>query len=251
MMPISRREFSRGIAIAAMAPAFAMADSPVARLFRSLGEKQRAILHFPFDHPLRTVIRNNWAVVKPTIGDLSKPQQDLCREILKDVCSEDGFERFRRVMNDDFGGFERYHVAVFGEPEGPCEWVLTGRHVTIRGNLRGEVAGPVFYGHSLTNAWSIPSQTSGKIFNTLADHQKVRGTKLDSSALDDRQNRMVEELLTQFGSPFRRLQIAATDKWRLAFHGRDVWKLEGPGFSWHFHGLPHVHCWLEIGELAG
>ena len=26
----------------------------------------------------------------------------------------------------------------------------------------------------------------------------------------------------------------------------DVWRLEGPGFVWHFRGAPHVHVWVNI-----
>ena len=52
---------------------------------------------------------------------------------MKNLCSEDGYERFMKQMDDDAGGFEAYHVAVFGEPgtDKPFEWVLSGRHDTL------------------------------------------------------------------------------------------------------------------------
>ena len=59
-----------------------------------------------------------------------------------------------KQMDDDAGGFDAYHVAVFGEPgtDKPFEWVLTGRHDTLRadGNSVEGAAfgGPIFYGHA-------------------------------------------------------------------------------------------------------
>lgn len=29
----------------------------------------------------------------------------------------------------------------------------------------------------------------------------------------------------------------------------DVWRLEGPGFVWHFRGSPHVHTWVNIAQV--
>jgi hypothetical protein len=29
----------------------------------------------------------------------------------------------------------------------------------------------------------------------------------------------------------------------------DVWRLEGPGFVWHFRGAPHVHVWVNIARV--
>jgi len=29
----------------------------------------------------------------------------------------------------------------------------------------------------------------------------------------------------------------------------DVWRLEGPGFVWHFRGAPHVHTWVNIARV--
>ena len=30
----------------------------------------------------------------------------------------------------------------------------------------------------------------------------------------------------------------------------DIWKLEGPAFSWFFRGSPHVHTWLNVAQKA-
>jgi len=134
--PPSRREFVRvagtttlAVSLAAIgarpiatAPAqagprrTAPVETPVARFYRELDDDQRRSLCFPSDHPKRSLVGSNWAIVKPAIKDLSREQQALCREIFKGLCSEDGHERFLRQMEDDYGGFDKYHVAVFGEP---------------------------------------------------------------------------------------------------------------------------------------
>src|SRR5262249_13952761 len=66
--------------------------------------------------------------------------------------SEEGYKRFLRQMDEDQpGGFGSYHVALFGKPGAPFQWVMTGRHVTIRcdGNFDDGRAfgGPMIYGH--------------------------------------------------------------------------------------------------------
>ena len=89
------------------------------------------------------------------------------------------------------GGFENYHVAVFGEPgtDKPFEWVLTGRHDTLRadGNSVEGAAfgGPIFYGHAAdghdnedakhtNNVWWYQGEQANKIFRTLDDKQQAQ-----------------------------------------------------------------------------
>ncbi len=151
---LSRRDFVKTVGASALAAAVpivgaraagpsptAPAETAVSRFYQTLKPEQKQILCFPFDHPLRSQVNNNWAIVKPTIADLSNEQQALCKEIFKNLVSEDGLGRFEKQMEEDDGGFENYHVAVFGEPgtEKPFEWVLTGRHDTLRadGNSLG------------------------------------------------------------------------------------------------------------------
>ena len=50
------------------------AETAVARFYKTMTPEQRKILCFPFDHPLRKRVGNNWAIVKPTIDDLSSEQ---------------------------------------------------------------------------------------------------------------------------------------------------------------------------------
>ena len=187
-----------------------LAETAVARFYKSLSKTQREQLCFPFDHPLRSVVKNNWDIVKPTISDMNKEQQALCREIMKNLCSEDGYERFMKQMEDDAGGFDAYHVAVFGEPgtDKPFEWVLTGRHDTLRadGNsLEGAAfGGPIFYGHAAdghfnedakhtNNVWWYQGEQANKIFQTLDDKQKARAlvnkAEEDDARIDQAQGR--------------------------------------------------------------
>jgi len=56
-------------------------ETAVARFSTSLNGEQRRLIAFPFDHPRRFQGENNWAIAKPTIGDLSGEQRSLCREI--------------------------------------------------------------------------------------------------------------------------------------------------------------------------
>src|SRR5439155_9549177 len=51
-------------------------ETLVAQLYQSLSEEQRKVLCFPFDHPLRSKVDNNWFIVDKHIGDaLNKDQQ--------------------------------------------------------------------------------------------------------------------------------------------------------------------------------
>ena len=224
-----------------------VAETAVARFHKSLSQSQRGQLCFPFDHPLRSVVKNNWDIVKPTIGELNKEQQALCAEIMKGLCSEDGYERFMKQMEDDSGGFDAYHVAVFGEPgtDKPFEWVLTGRHDTLRadGNSLAGAAfgGPIFYGHAADghfnedakhthNVWWYQGEQANKIFQTLDDKEKARalfdkgeeddartiklkgdkpaGRGLAVADLDSQQKEMVRQLLEMMLRPFRACDAA-------------------------------------------
>jgi Protein of unknown function (DUF3500) len=285
-----------------------LAETAVARFHASLSKAQREQICFPFDHPLRSVVKNNWEIVKPAISDLNKEQQALCHEIMKGLCSEDGLERFTKQMEDDAGGFDAYHVAVFGEPgtDKPFEWVLTGRHDTLRadGNsLEGAAfGGPIFYGHAAdghfnedakhtNNVWWYQGEQANKIFQTLDDKQKaqalvakaeeddaktikLKGAKLPAHGLaiadlDSQQKDMVRLLLEMMLRPFRACDAAevrecldaagGADKLRLTYFKEgdigndgvwDIWKLEGPAFSWYFRGSPHVHTWLNVARRA-
>jgi hypothetical protein len=324
LQSLSRRQFVRSVGATALTGAIApqlladqatvgpkrtdKAETAVARLFKTLKDSQRKELCFPFDHPLRSRIGNNWAITKPKIEDLTMEQQELCREIFKNLTSEDGYDRYMRQMDDDYGGFEGYHIAIFGEPDTdkPFEWVLSGRHDTLRsdGNSVDGVAfgGPIFYGHAAkgnfnedakhtNNVWWYQGDLANKIFKTFDDKQqatalapkgpednarsiKLAGDKLPEvgikiAGLDGQQKSMVKDLIKAGTQPFRESDVqelmacveaaGGVDAMRLTFYKEgdvgndgtwDVWKLEGPAFSWYFHGSPHVHTWLNVARKA-
>lgn len=323
---LSRRGFVRSVGIAAAAATVpvigsrrglaaqtgpsrsAPAETAASRLHATLSGEQKKTICFPFDHPLRSQVNNNWAIVKPRIDDMTPEQQELCKEVMKNLCSEDGYERFMHQMDEDYGGFEQYHVAIFGEPggEGPFEWVLTGRHVTLRadGNSVEGAAfgGPIFYGHAsrsdtedaahTDNVWWYQGAQANRVFKSLDDKQqaqaliekgdpdaprtiKLKGQEIDEAPglrvadLDSQQKALVKKLLEDLAQPFRAVDAAelrecleeagGVDKLRLTFAKEgdigedqvwDIWKLEGPAFSWFFRGSPHVHTWLNVARKA-
>lgn len=281
--PISRRRFVQGIGAAAVAAGVPLiggqaaaaapktgssscdlAETAVARFYKTLGKAQRDEICFGFDHAKRSQVGANWAIVKPTIGDLTSEQKALCTEIMKNLCSEDGYERFTRQMDDDAGGLENYHVAIFGEPgtDKPFEWVLTGRHDTLRadGNSVDGAAfgGPIFYGHAAdgndqedalhtNNVWWYQGEQANKIFATLDEAQKKRAlvAKAEPDApattslkgeglvrsglavceLDGQQKQMVSRLVEMMLTPFRACDVAEVQECLAANGGVDKLQL--------------------------
>jgi len=164
-------------------------------------------------------------------------------------------------MNDDYGGFERYHVAVFGEPatEQSFEWVLTGRHLTVRANgslVEGAVSrGPIFYGHSAesdfqkdsrstNNVWWSLGQQASKIFSTFDPAQRRCAlNQLDKgdsvpfrderpgangllvSALDDSQKQIGQQLLRDLTGSFRSFDVEAVRECLVEAGGADKLRL--------------------------
>jgi hypothetical protein len=129
-------------------------ESLVKTLYNTLSETQKAAVALPWDNPKRSMSNANWAIVDPTIGKtFNGEQQDIIRAILKGVTNEEWYPKFEAQMKNDGGGFENYHVALFGNPNtGKSEWVMTGRHMTMRagGDPSENMAfgGPIFYGHA-------------------------------------------------------------------------------------------------------
>ncbi len=202
---VSRREFVRRVAGAGLAVAsgaipiigsatraFAgpspksTAETAVKRFYDSLDETQRKAICFPFDDPLRNRINANWAITKPKMEDIFKKDQlVLLDEVFKGVVSPDGYERFKKQMEDDDGGFDQYHVAVFGTPgSGAFEWELTGRHVTLRADgdsvAGAAFGGPIIYGHGAGdsvkglpgNVFYYQTQKANEVFKALDGKQR-------------------------------------------------------------------------------
>ena len=255
---INRRQFAVIVGAAALPAVPYTAESLVAQFQQSLTADQKRALTFPFDHPLRSVAYNNWKIVEPRIEDLAKPQRDHCRAILESLCTDDGLKRFDRQMSDDYGGFSKYHVAVFGEPGASrSEWVMTGRHLTIRAGGASSVIpkGPLFFGHSAErreNLWDAPGKHARALFASLDPAKQKRASEaegLATEALDPDQAKHIRLLADALTQPFRRAAMPLVNldgtRIRLNREGR-VWKLEGRDFAWFHHADPHAHCWLTV-----
>ena len=158
------------------------AETAVARLYATLSDPQKKEICFPFDHALRRRISANWHITEPTIGDkfYSVEQQKLIGDVFRNVTSEDGYERFKKQLDDDYGGFENYSIAIFGEPGSDAfEWEMTGRHLTIRadGNTVDGVAfgGPIVYGHGEgnpdKNVFHYQTKKANEVFEALDPKQ--------------------------------------------------------------------------------
>ena len=181
---VSRREFLKttitGLTLAAGAlpivgASHAMAapkptDRPetlAAALHKSLSEEQHKAVCFPFDHPLRRKVDNNWFITDKKVGQFfNQDQQEMIREIFKGVHSPEYAGQVMKQVEHDMGdeGFGGCAVALFGKPgTGKFEFVLTGRHVTRRcdgDSVAGSAfGGPIFYGHAAKSA------------NEKADHE--------------------------------------------------------------------------------
>ena len=50
-------------------------ETLVATLYKSLSEEQRKAMTFPFDHPLRSKVDNNWAITPHKINRFYTPDQ--------------------------------------------------------------------------------------------------------------------------------------------------------------------------------
>lgn len=201
----SRRDFLKnagtGLAVAASVSMTAkllaekkkapLPETQVAQLYKTLNEKQRKAICFPWEHPLRSAINNNWHITKLAVGDMEDDQIDLVKDIFNGLHSPE-YQKvvYDQVEHDSPGGFDDSAIAIFGKPgTGKFELVFTGRHVTRRcdgDSLDGAAfGGPIFYGHAAKGG-----------FNEKADHegnaywfQAKRPNEL-FSALDGKQRKV-------------------------------------------------------------
>lgn len=262
---VRRRDFLRAVAAAGIAAAVpwkgalvalgkepSPADAPEAllqTLFKSLTPEQRKIVALPWDDPRRLKVANNWKIVEPRIDKVFTPdQKTVLRDLFRGLVSGDGYERFQKQMKDDYGGFEQYHVAFFGDPaSGPCQGVFTGRHLTIRagGDPSGRMAfgGPIFYGHAVEfdekpdhpgNVWWHQSRLANRIYAAMDGTQRKKalveasppdepgsvalpGEKgpfdgLAASELSKDQKALLEETIRELLAPYRASDVETAMK---------------------------------------
>jgi len=210
---VSRRDFIKTAAgaaasavVAAKTPVWASTwreekpEALVKRFYESLKPEQKEKMCFSWDHADRLKVANNWDIVPQKIGTFyTGDQQQMLKDIFRGIVSEDGAGRFAKQMKDDYGGFEKYTVAVFGDPSTPkYEWVLTGRHLTMRCNAAPEsvaFGGPIFYGHQSGpndkenpdhpgNVFWKQAQLANKVYAALDGKQQEKAL-LEKSPGDD------------------------------------------------------------------
>ncbi len=197
-------------------------ENVVQQLFTSLTPAQQTKICFPWDHQddrglLRTHVSNNWNItdvktLNVSGGFFTGDQQEMIESLFFGLYNPDWRDRIRRQLQDDAGGYGRAQtIAIFGEPGTEhCEFVMTGRHLTIRcdGNTTEHVAfgGPIFYGHA--------SKGSRDAFYEEADHpgnvfwpQAQKANRL-YEMLDGRQRKQA-------------LIAAAPDESAVGFQGRE------------------------------
>ncbi len=170
-------------------------ETAVSEFFKSLTADQKKTLCFPFEHELRHRISANWHVTEPTLGETfyTSPQREMIGRIVKGLCSEEGYERMQKQMDDDAGGLHEFSVAMFGEPgAGAFEFMLTGRHLTLRadGNSVDKAAfgGPIVYGHDQVekdaskNIYFYQTQQTDNIFKSLTEDQAAKALLVKAPA---------------------------------------------------------------------
>jgi hypothetical protein len=204
-LAISRRELLKAAGAAALvaaSPRLLLADdkpaagtrsgSPpetlVKQLFDSLSETQRKVVCFDWDYQeqqrglLRTHISNNWQITKEFVKSefFTADQQALVRGIFEGIIQPSWHERVDKQLKDDTGGKEwgaEQSLAIFGKPGEKFEFVMTGRHMTLRcdGNSTEHVAfgGPIFYGHAASGFHEKPGHPGNVYWDLALEANKV------------------------------------------------------------------------------
>jgi Protein of unknown function (DUF3500) len=206
--PVDRRRFLKstlaGLAAAAAGPAAlwtptagvaepsrqSASETLVTTLYKSLSEAQRKEICFPFTHPLRSKVDNNWHITEQHIGAfLNADQQAMVKEIFLKLHSPEYADKVYNQVVHDSGkaGFGDCSMALFGEPgTGQFEFVLTGRHCTRRcdgDSVEGAAfGGPIFYGHAAAgfyekpdhpgNAYWYQAKRANEVFQMLNGKQR-------------------------------------------------------------------------------
>jgi hypothetical protein len=181
-------------------------------LFESLSPKQKETICFAWDHQdkdrglLRTRIANNWNITEPNIASdfYTKDQQAMIKHIFEEIIQPEWHERIYKQLEDDAGGYgEQQSIAMFGTPGDKFEFVMTGRHMTLRadGNSAEHVAfgGPIFYGHAAESFDEKPNHPGNVFWPQAVAANKVY------EMLDGKQRKLalVEKLPKEQDSGFR------------------------------------------------
>lgn len=184
-------------------------ETLAATLYKSLTPEQNSKICFPFDHPLRSKVDNNWHITKEKIGTFLTPDQvAMVKEIFHNLHSEEYVKKVWEQFDGDNrgdGGFPSASIALFGEPgTGKFEFVLTGRHCTRRcdgDSVAGAAfGGPIFYGHAAQafnekadhpgNVYWYQAQRANEVYKMLDGKQ--RAMALGDKARDEEGNKTIK-----------------------------------------------------------
>lgn len=237
---ISRRTFLKASAAAVLggvvggvsqASPGAASETLAAQLFSSLGEEQRSKICFPFEHPLRSKVDNNWMITLSQDKVLNADQQDLVRQIFTGLHAPEYAGRVMdQVVHDSEGdGFVKgTAVALFGEPgKNGFEFVLTGRHCTRRcdgDSVKGSAfGGPIFYGHAAAgfkegadhpgNAYWYQARRANEVYAML--DEKQRGLSLVDKVRSEKQTETVFLSGKRTGLPGIPMEALSADQKRM------------------------------------
>jgi hypothetical protein len=191
------------------------AETAVKGLYDSLTDAQKKEVCFAWDYQdpkrglLRTFVSNNWQITPHHIRSnyYTKKQQMIIHDVFKGIINPDWYSKFLKQLKDDTGGQEwgnQQSIAIFGTPgSGKFEFVMTGRHMTIRadGNSESHVAfgGPIFYGHA-ASGFNEKVHHPGNVFW----HQAVMANKV-YQMLDPKQQKeaLLEKLPSESAVAFQ------------------------------------------------
>ena len=162
-------------------------------LHASLSETQRKEICLDWDHQdpklgiVRRFIANHWQVTRPVIASefFSTHQRKLLRQLFRSLLDPRWHDSFIKQLSDDTGGHEwgkDQSVAFFGDPRsGPWQFVLTGRHLTLRTGSKGSqvFGGPILYGHAASGFWEKANHP-GNVFWPQAKAASILYEMLDS-----------------------------------------------------------------------
>jgi hypothetical protein len=176
------------------------AETLVKTLYDSLNEMQRGAVCMGWEHPKRSMVQANWGIVKTPIGkQFTADQKEMIRGILRGLTTEEWYPKIQSQMDNDAGGMDNYYAALFGSPgTGKFEFVLTGRHVTLRAdghsNQNAAFGGPIFYGHAVHetenpdhagNIYWQQAQKANAVFTALDGKQRDKAL-LDHAPSEDK-----------------------------------------------------------------
>jgi hypothetical protein len=138
------------------------AETAVKALYESLADDQKKKICFDWDYKdpkfglLRTHVSNNWNITKEMIESefFTPKQRDLINDIFCGIFNPEWQKKLKKQLKDDSGGEYPHGLscAIFGKPGEKFEFVMTGRHMTIRADGHSEshvaLGGPIFHGHA-------------------------------------------------------------------------------------------------------